>query len=141
MCMNTQVLRSWCKGTAGLALGEIALMRTKSHLQMRESARTMLKLTGDSTLSETDDLCCGNCGRIDVLIHAANKLQEPAYLESAAELASRVIERAKHKGRYSFRHEQKEGIDPRLFPGIAGIGYSFMRILAANSIPCIVTMD
>lgn len=139
--LNNHFPHSWCKGAAGIALGHIALIKIRSHPRMREEAISLLEITGAPTLSETDDLCCGSCGRVDVLIHAASMLQEPAYLDRAAHLASSVLERAQHQGRYSLKLEQDAGVDLRLFPGIAGVGYSLVRLLAADSIPCVVAME
>jgi lantibiotic modifying enzyme len=139
--LNNHFRHSWCKGAAGIALGHMALIKIHSHSRMPEEAISLLEIAGAPTLSETDDLCCGSCGRVDVLIYAATMLQEPAYLERAASLVSRVLERAQHQGRYSLKLGQDAGVDLRLFPGIAGIGYSLVRLLAADSIPCVVAME
>jgi lantibiotic modifying enzyme len=138
--LDTQFPRSWCKGAAGIALGHLALMRVQPDARVREEALALLEITGDPTLSETDNLCCGTCGRVDVLLHAASELQEQSYLDRAANLASSMLERARHQGRYSLTLEEDAGVDLRLFPGIAGIGYSLVRLLAPDSIPCVVAM-
>jgi len=139
--LNNHFPLSWCKGAAGIALGYIALTKTRSHDLPIGEAISLLEITAAPSLSETDDLCCGNCGRVDVLIHAASMLREPTYLDKAANLASSVLERAQRQGRYSLTLGQDAGVDLRLFPGIAGIGYSLVRLQAANSIPCVVAME
>lgn len=139
--LNRHSRRSWCKGAAGIALGSIALREILSQDPRMDEAVSLLEITADPSLSETDDLCCGNSGRVDTLIHAASVLQEPAYLGKAAELASRVLERAQHQGRYSLKSTQGAGVDLRLFPGIAGIGYSLVRLQSAGGIPCVVAME
>lgn len=139
--LNNHVPHSWCKGAAGIALGHIALNKARPHNVRIGKALTLLEITAAPPLSETDDLCCGNCGRVDVLIHAAKMLREPTYLDKAAILAGSVLERAQRQGRYSLKLGQDAGVDLRFFPGIAGIGYSLVRLQAASSIPCMVAME
>ncbi|WP_141585381.1 lanthionine synthetase LanC family protein [Actinomadura sp. WMMA1423] len=133
--------RSWCKGGAGIALGRMALNKIRPGLSRTSDLISLLEDTATPSLSDTDDLCCGNFGRVDVLVHAANVLREPTYLGKALDLTSRVLERAQRQGRYSLRFDQSAGVDLRLFPGIAGIGYSLARLQATSTIPCVVAME
>ncbi|GAA4384029.1 hypothetical protein GCM10023088_51860 [Actinomadura verrucosospora] len=119
----------------------MALSKIQPDSPRISEATSLLETTAAAPLSETDDLCCGNFGRVDVLIHAASVLQEPTYLDKAVNLARRVLERAQRQGRYSLILGQQAGVDLRLFPGIAGIGYSLVRLQASNNIPCVVGME
>ncbi|WP_281070481.1 lanthionine synthetase LanC family protein [Nocardia goodfellowii] len=137
--LDDRFLNSWCKGAPGIALGHIALSRVTSRRQPGDTVH-MLETTGAPGLSETDDLCCGNSGRIDVLVYAASALREPGYLDAAAAIATRVMQRAREQGRYSLKLANGTDVDPRLFPGVAGIGYSLLRLSAPDSLPCVLAM-
>ncbi|MFF0488781.1 lanthionine synthetase LanC family protein [Nocardia sp. NPDC004068] len=119
--------RSWCKGAAGIAL---------AHLDRPELAAPLLEAAAAPVLSDTDDLCCGTCGRIDVLVHAATTLREPRHLDQAADLTDRMLARARRNARYALRITG----DPRLFPGLAGIGYTLTRLHAPDRVPCVVAL-
>ncbi|MEU8899909.1 lanthionine synthetase LanC family protein [Nocardia sp. NPDC048505] len=125
---------SWCKGAAGIALGCLAMPGD------RPIPAEALDLAAAPTLSGTDDLCCGNSGRIDVLVYAGIRLDRPDYLDRAARLAAEMMRRAQAQGGYSFK-SAAGGLDPRLFPGLAGIGYALSRLQAAERVPCVTAME
>jgi lantibiotic modifying enzyme len=120
---------SWCKGAPGIALARIEALELSADPRLRQEAESALAATGAPALADSDDVCCGNAGRLDALVQASRKSSEPAHRRQACELAGRVLERARRHGRYAQRLDPEVGLDLRFFPGLAGIGYSLLRLL------------
>jgi lantibiotic modifying enzyme len=131
---------SWCKGAPGIALGRIEALDLSTDRLLDGEAAAALAVTSAPTLEASDDLCCGNAGRLDTLVQASRKRAEPARLHQAFELAGRVLERAERNGRYAQRLAPEYGLDLRFFPGLAGIGYSLLRLLVPE-LPCVAALE
>jgi lantibiotic modifying enzyme len=121
---------SWCKGAPGIALARIEALELSADPRLRQEAESALAATGAPELADSDDLCCGNAGRLDALVQASRKREEPARRIEAGVLASRVLERAGSDGRFAQRLAPEYGLDVRFFPGLAGIGYALLRLLS-----------
>jgi lantibiotic modifying enzyme len=131
---------SWCKGAPGIALGRIEALEFSTDRLLDQEAAAALAVTSAPKLEASDDLCCGNAGRLDTLVQTSRKRAEPAHLHQAFELAGRVLERATRNGRYSQRLAPEYGLDLRFFPGLAGIGYSLLRLLVPE-LSCVLAME
>jgi len=133
-----RTFNSWCKGAPGIALGRLSLLGLTTDPRIREEISAALETTAASPLSATDDLCCGNAGRIDVLVEAFHTLGEEAFASAAYGLADGVLQRSRRKGFYSLRRKEEENVlDVRFFPGLAGLGYSLLRLIAVDRLPCV----
>jgi lantibiotic modifying enzyme len=137
----------WCHGTAGLALGKIASLPLADDPEIREEIEIALAATLAATTPERfvvnpyDDMCCGHLGRVEVLHSAARLLGRADLLEPAAALAERVLHRAEATGRYGLTSARgTEHFDPSLFQGAAGIGYTLLRLVAPDDLPCLLLM-
>lgn len=137
----------WCHGTAGLALGKIASLAIADSLSIREEIEIALAATVAATEPERfernpyDDMCCGHMGRVEVLHSAARFLGRTDLLELAIILAERVLSRSRATGRYGLTSARgTELFDPSLFQGSAGIGYTLLRLIAPDDVPCLLLM-
>jgi lantibiotic modifying enzyme len=135
-----RLFNSWCKGAPGIVLGRLSLLDLSADPLVAEEISAGLHTTARGPLSATDDLCCGNAGRVDVLVEAHRRLGDPDLLESARELADALLERARRQGFYSIRLRGEIVLDARFFPGLAGLGYSLLRLIAAERLPCVAAM-
>lgn len=79
------------------------------------------------SLGEVDTLVTGNCRRIDTLVQAGRVLGESSYLAEAADTASRLVSRRSKT--YSVPWNTSEWVNPTVQHGIAGVGYTFLRVL------------
>lgn len=132
---------SWCKGAPGIVISRLSARGICEDTLVSSEVAAALATTGDRPLSETDDLCCGNAGRLDILIYAYEYLEDPALLKSALNLGSRVLFRAWSKGEYALKLARVGILDLRLFPGLAGIGYAFLRLATRQVIPCMLALQ
>lgn len=132
---------SWCKGPPGIALSSLEAIGGAAKAHTIQVASATLKAARALPLSDTDDLCCGNAGRIDVFLHAWSKLKNPSHQRTACLIADAVLDRAQRRGSFALRLHGSHLLDLRLFNGVAGIGYAMLRLLATDSIPCILNLE
>jgi lantibiotic modifying enzyme len=132
-------VNSWCNGAPGIALGRLEALDLLTDPQLDEEVGRALEITASPELEEIDLLCCGNMGRVDLLLHAQTKLGEPMGT-AAHSLALRILERAESRGRFTLMASCAHLFDPRLFLGITGIGYTLLRLAAPADVPCVLAM-
>jgi lantibiotic modifying enzyme len=128
---------SWCNGAAGIVL---AGLEVPSASACAGALAGGLGTLAGSPLGDKDHLCCGNMGRVDVLLRAASRTRDRALAAAAASLASRVMARAAAAGRYRLMFHPQEVADVRLFPGSTGVGYGLLRVIAPRSVPCVLAL-
>ncbi|HEX9944658.1 MAG TPA: lanthionine synthetase LanC family protein [Thermoanaerobaculia bacterium] len=139
---------SWCHGSAGIALGRLAvrdlLDRTESWEAVTGALQSLRRIMEAPSFAEqgAHDLCCGHFGRIEVLLEASRRLQAPDLLATARSLAVRVALRAQEVGRYELSAARGSGeYSPALFQGEAGIGYTLLRLARPESLPCLLLLE
>jgi lantibiotic modifying enzyme len=135
-----RIFNSWCKGAPGIALGRLSLLGLTAGPLLADEISMALETTATAPLSDQDDLCCGNAGRVDILVEASRKLGDPALLSAAHHLADALLERASRNGFYSLQLQGEIVLDVRFFPGLSGIGYALLRLAAADRLPCVTAM-
>jgi len=140
---------SWCHGSAGIALGGVAALDLSPSpgLRAQEVIRALERLRRQVEVPRfaeqgADDLCCGHMGRIEVLLEAALRLQNPRLLDTARSLATRLVLRGRTDGRYRISAARgSRAYSPALFQGEAGIGYTLLRLARPESLPCLLLLD
>jgi len=136
-----QLFNRWCKGAPGIALGRLSMREVCDSPLLREEISNGLATTRALPLSETDDLCCGNAGRVDVLVQAYRELGDRACLRAARRLADGMLERARENGWYCLKLRGEIILDLRLFSGLAGVGYALLRLATTGGLPCVLAME
>jgi type 2 lantibiotic biosynthesis protein LanM len=132
-------LTRWCHGAPGIGLGRLASLPIAHTGQMDEDIRIALRTTSEFPMDAVDHLCCGNFGRIDVLLTGAQKLGNEDHRRAALVHAANVLARADRTGAFRlFPHLSESVFDPGFFRGTAGIGYSLLR-LACDDLPSVLT--
>lgn len=121
-------MTAWCHGAPGIALGRLGMLDVIDDAEIRAELHTALETTRQLAFEELDHLCCGNCGRAEILHHASRQLDEPRYLEDARTLLQQVLARAEERGRFLVTGPEEEpAFQPSLLRGTSGIGFSFLR--------------
>lgn len=133
-------LNQWCFGAPGITLGRLATLELFDDDQVRAEILSGLRVTSRLNLSERDNICCGDMGRVDVLIYAAEKLGEPGLHDTACEIARRVLRKAEERGGFVGLVRSLHR-DPSLFSGEAGIGYTLLRLARPGELPCLLAME
>lgn len=128
---------AWCHGAPGIGLTRIYGYRLLKDERLLGDLKKAVKAVQVAPLKEYDFYCCGNIGTIDFLIEA-NKLLKNTELHNSIKF--RIKEIIKRKGDRGFYNTyERKGIsmeNPSLFRGLSGIGYTFLRYVYPEHLPC-----
>lgn len=120
----------WCYGASGIGLGRLGCLRLVEDSEIEREIAMALETTWKHRLQIGDHLCCGNFGRIDLFVTAAQRLAQPHWHNLAVQNASNVIGKAKQDGGYQldFNALSHGAFNISFFRGISGIGYELLRL-------------
>jgi lantibiotic modifying enzyme len=129
-------MTAWCHGAPGIALGRLGMLDVLDNAKIRDEIQMALETTRRYVFEELDHLCCGTCGRIEILHYASRRLAEPSYCEDAGILLDQLLSRAKERGCFSVNGQAEElAFQPSLLRGISGIGFSILRCSTPGILP------
>ncbi len=130
---------AWCNGATGIGFGRLGGLNMLDTTGIRRDIDNAVQTTLATPLGADDHICCGNLGRIDLLIEAGRCHGRPDLLERARSAASILVRRAKLRGRYGLYAQVPAVTDSlSLFQGTAGIGYELLRLADSDKIPCVL---
>jgi type 2 lantibiotic biosynthesis protein LanM len=133
---------SWCHGAPGIGLGRLGSLSILETDQIHHDVEVALQTTQKYGLQGVDNLCCGNFGRIEVLLMAAQKLSRPQLLKIAQQKAAWVVARAEQTGAYQlFPNLPNSVFSPSFFCGTAGIGYELLRLAYPELLPSVLLWE
>ncbi|MCP6762977.1 MAG: type 2 lanthipeptide synthetase LanM family protein [Fischerella sp. CENA71] len=131
----------WCHGAAGIGLARLGSLEILNTPEIQREIEIALRTTESFGLQAIDHLCCGNMGRIEVLLVGAQRCDRADWHQIALQNATNVVARAKRTGAYQlFANLPSSVFNPGFFQGTAGIGYELLR-LAANDLPCVLLWE
>ncbi len=137
----------WCHGAVGIVLGRIGSLRVCDTPEAREEIdRTLRRVRAHALnreeLAGSDDLCTGHTGLIELLLTASQRLGDAQSLEAAFALMDRVCRRQRSRGRYELSVAAgREVFAPSLIQGVAGVGYTLLRLAAPETVPCLLLFE
>jgi class II lanthipeptide synthase len=133
---------SWCHGASGIGLARLGGLSILETDEITQDVEIALDTTLKYSLHDRDILCCGNCGRIEVLLVASQKLSRPGLREIAQKRACWVVARAEQTGGYQlFPSLPGQVFDPGFFLGTAGIGYELLRLAYPKGLPSVLLFE
>ncbi|MCG6136864.1 MAG: type 2 lantipeptide synthetase LanM family protein [Nostoc sp. LLA-1] len=129
-------MTTWCHGAPGIGLGRLGGLEILDTPEIRQEIAVALNTTQQFGLQNLDHLCCGNFGRMEVLLVGATKLSSSELLETVQKQAATVVARAKQVGAfYLFPELPADVYNPGFFQGTAGIGYELLRLAYPEIVP------
>jgi type 2 lantibiotic biosynthesis protein LanM len=133
---------TWCHGAPGIALGRLGGLSIDPTEQIHSDIEAALQTTHKTGLQNIDQLCCGNLGRSEIMLVAAQKLNSPQWHQAAQELAAIAVRRATQTGDYElFGNLPKSVFSPCFFQGVAGIGYQLLRLAHPQTFPSVLLWE
>ncbi|WP_128476187.1 type 2 lanthipeptide synthetase LanM family protein [Halorussus pelagicus] len=129
----------WCHGRTGVGLGRLGMQRYVDSDRVATGIDRALDGIEGTGLAPLDHLCCGNAGRAEFLLKAARHWDQPT--EGARELLGGVVARESETGYYRVSSGIETWTDPTLFHGLAGIGYTMLRVTDTDSLPCLLLWE
>jgi lantibiotic modifying enzyme len=137
-----QYMTAWCHGAPGIALGRLGGLPMLSTLAVRRDLATAVQTTLDYPPDDADHVCCGNLGRVEVLLAAGQRLRRPELIEAAHRRGAAVVATAARNGRYRMPIPLPEGFDCfGFFNGIAGVGYELLRLANPHRLPSVLLWE
>lgn len=134
-------MTAWCHGAAGVALARLGIFREIRTPEIEEEMRLALTTTRETPVLDRDSICCGNMGRVDILLQASRELGDEELARAAADLAGRVVAGAHRRGHYRGSKPDDPSFSPTLFTGSAGIGYTLLRLADAPDLPSVLALE
>lgn len=137
------LLGSWCNGMAGVGLARLGGMSVLVNDEVEQQIEAAVSAAVSWSLEGVDHLCCGNFGRIELLLVAADKLARPRLLARARNAAMRIVDRRRQSHAYRLQGDLfgPAHFDPSFFHGAAGIGYGLLRAAHPNALRCVPLWD
>lgn len=132
---------SWCHGASGIALGRLGGLSILRTAEIDRDIEVALQTTQNHTLNDADCLCCGNFGRIETLLVAAQKLSRPELKASAEQRIAWAVDRSQQAGGYLFPNLPNSVFSPSFFQGTSGIGYQMLRFVDPNTLPSVLSWN
>ncbi len=133
---------SWCHGAPGIGLARLGGLSILETEEIHQDVEVALQTTQKYRLQGLDHLCCGNFGRIELLLVAAQKLSRPELREMALQRAACVVARAEQTGAYQlFPNLPNYVFIPSFFKGTAGIGYELLRLAYPEVLPSVLLLE
>jgi type 2 lantibiotic biosynthesis protein LanM len=129
----------WCNGAPGIGLARLGAWDLARDDALRAEVDVALSVTQDASLDALDHLCCGSFGRMDLLIEASLRFQQPQLLAVARGHAAYVMDRAHRQGGCTVLPGWSTPVFCcGLFQGYSGIGYQLLRLAAPTEVPSVL---
>lgn len=132
-------MTSWCHGAPGIGLARLGGLNYLDSPQIRRDIDIALEVTQKFSWQGVDHLCCGNFGRVDVLLEASQRLGRPELVSALPQHIAWAVDRAKQTGGFHLFHGVRQGVyHPGFFRGVAGIGYELLRLADPDLLPSVL---
>jgi type 2 lantibiotic biosynthesis protein LanM len=135
--LDSRFMVAWCHGAPGIGLARMDNLRYVDDAATREEVGTALRKTIDSGfgLGPHYCLCHGDLGNLDILVHAAQRVDESWWNDNGNRLASVTLTAIAKRG---YLHNLVA--PPGLMMGLAGIGYGLLRLACPEQVPCALVL-
>lgn len=133
---------SWANGAAGIGLGRLGGLSVLDTSEIRREIDIALETTKKFAISNLDNLCWGNLGRIETLLVAAHKLDRFDLLQFVHQAVTYIIIQAQDRGTFAlFSDLPPKVYNPGFFHGSTGIGYELLRLAYPSLLPSILLWE
>ncbi len=132
---------AWCYGRSGIGLSRLGIAEITDRQLVQEDFAIAVAQTSPTSDGTPDQLCCGNAGRIDFLLRAAEYTNENSHREKANRLLRNVLARAEENRCFALPGHTPTLYNPSLFMGTAGIGYVLLRHQYPTDVPCLLLYE
>jgi lantibiotic modifying enzyme len=129
----------WAYGAPGIGLARLGSLESHDSDTLRRDVERAMAV--EPQLTPRDSICRGTFAQVDLLVELGRSYDE-AYREQAVELAASAVERKRREGGYRIVCGDTAGItNPTLFLGMAGIGYTILRLSRPEEIPSVLRFE
>jgi type 2 lantibiotic biosynthesis protein LanM len=130
-------LNVWCHGSAGIGLARLGSWSVLKEPEIRRDIDIALSTSQKNGIFDRgfDHLCCGNVGRIELMVVGSQLLDDLQLLETARESITKMIVISKESGAYGLLPHLPDAVfSPSFYRGVAGVGYQLLRAIDPTNI-------
>ncbi|MFM2311235.1 MAG: type 2 lantipeptide synthetase LanM [Cyanobacteriota bacterium] len=131
----------WCHGSAGIGLARLGSWSVIPEPEIFQDINISLSTSQNNGIFHRgfDHLCCGNVGRIELMVAGSQLLGDRQLLATARESIEKMVITSKESSTYGLLPHMPDAIfSPSFYRGVAGIGYQILRTINPESIPPVV---
>jgi type 2 lantibiotic biosynthesis protein LanM len=132
---QTMFTSSWCQGATGIGLARLGGLAILDDAETRAEIAVALRHSGHPKEQSEDHLCCGALGQVETLLVAGQVLGRPSLLQAAHQRAAALIDQALGQGWRLNTDTPFQAADAGFFTGMAGIGYTLLRLAHIGTVP------
>jgi type 2 lantibiotic biosynthesis protein LanM len=131
-------MTAWCTGAAGIALARLAALPYLDDAVLHGEIDAALKNTLAQSVGGDYTLCDGTAGHLETLL-VASQMGEAAPYRAAVEQGTSVL--LEKVSTFCKQAEGLAGIEPPgLMVGLAGVGYTLLRLLEPVGLPSVLLL-
>jgi type 2 lantibiotic biosynthesis protein LanM len=131
----------WCSGAPGIGLSRLVGLPIWDTEEIRNDISRAVDITCKADFHSTDHPCCGNLGRAEIMMEIAKRSNDVGLLEDVHRRVGWVLARKQFNGKFSVSPFFDDLLQPSFFQGVAGIGYSLLRIVDPEALPLILAWE
>ncbi|HEU5373949.1 MAG TPA: type 2 lanthipeptide synthetase LanM family protein [Ktedonobacteraceae bacterium] len=136
---------SWSHGAPGIALGRLLSLPHLDDVEMQKELETALRITlacgtgySHELVGSNHSLAHGDGGNLDIVLLAAQKLQDPSLRTRLARLVSQFLASGRQSDWIMGVPFNVETVG--LMEGLAGIGYQCLRLAEPERVPSVLAL-
>jgi type 2 lantibiotic biosynthesis protein LanM len=136
-------MSAWCHGAPGIGLARCGALAVCHDEDSRADLDIAIKTVMAAEPAALDYLCCGNMGRIEFLLTAGLALERPELIKTAHKQMACILRNAQSKGAFNLRLNdwQNRCFKPGFFRGLAGVGYTMLRLGRPETLPSVLLFE
>jgi type 2 lantibiotic biosynthesis protein LanM len=139
-----EYLNVWCHGSAGIGLARLGSWSVLPDPEIRRDIDIAIGTSQKNGIFDRgfDHLCCGNVGRIELMVVGSQLLGDLQLLATARESIEKMVLTSKEIGTYGLLAHLPEAVFvPSFYRGVAGVGYQLLRAIDPVGIPSVVLWE
>ncbi|NET62221.1 MAG: type 2 lantipeptide synthetase LanM, partial [Symploca sp. SIO2E6] len=135
----------WCNGSPGVLLSRIGSIKIVQDEQIYKDIELSLEGLKSAKIQRRDNLCCGNFSIVESLLSASVYSHDYKLEALAIEKTIEIIQAHGHVGfmtNYSIvKGLEASSYNVSFFQGMSGIGYTLLRLVKPEQIPCLLLWE
>jgi type 2 lantibiotic biosynthesis protein LanM len=134
----------WCHGSAGIGLARLGSLSALPESDLRRDIDIALSTSQKNGIFHRgfDHLCCGNVGRIELMVVGSQLLGDGQLLDTARSSAAKMMTVARENKAYGLLSHLPDPIySPSFYRGGAGVGYQLLRAANPDAVPSVVIWE
>ena len=131
-------MTTWCHGAPGIGLARLASLPYQDDAFIREEIAIALQTALAQGFGRNHSLCHGDLGNLELLLTAAQTLEDAYYLDLTKTYATTILKSIEREGWLTGVPLSVES--PGFMTGIAGIGYQLLRLAEPELVPPVLTL-